>query len=179
MPKPLHIILRRTSELGDAERQAVVQVCTAAHQHDFSELFGFLPPEGLHVLGYIGDQLAGHAVVTTRWLQFEHGLLLRTAYVDAVATEPTYQRLGVGSAVLRALAEAIGDYDIACLETDRESFYDRLGWEEWRGPTAGRSDEGLVPTPQQTGIMILRLPRTPELALDGLLTIECQGVRIW
>jgi aminoglycoside 2'-N-acetyltransferase I len=99
--------------------------------------------------------------------------------VDAVATSPAYQRRGIGTAVMRRLASAVGDFDIACLETDRTAFYERLGWEEWRGPLAGRSEDGLIPTPDQTGVMILRLPRTPELDLDAPLTIEAHPARIW
>ena len=44
------------------------------------------------------------------------------------------------------LASALDDYDVACLDTERVSFYERLGWERWRGPLAGRSDDGLIPT---------------------------------
>ena len=77
------------------------------------------------------------------------------------------------------LASALGEYEVACLETDRVSFYERLGWEEWRGPLAGRSSEGLVQTPDQQGVMILRLPRTPHLDPDTLLTIEVHPARIW
>ena len=121
----------------------------------------------------------GHAVVTTRWLQPEGLPLLRTAYVDAVATSPAQQGRGVGSAVMRRLASAVADYDIAGLETERVGFYERLGWVEWQGPLAGRSDDGLIPTPEQRGVMILRLPRTPELDLGVLLTVEVQPPRIW
>jgi aminoglycoside 2'-N-acetyltransferase I len=123
--------------------------------------------------------LVSHAVTTTRWLQPENLTLLKTAYVDAVATLPAYQGQGFGSALMRRLAEvSSADYEIACLETDQVSFYERLGWELWRGPLAGRGEQGLIPTPDQTGIMILRLPQTPELHLDSLLTIEVDG-RIW
>lgn len=80
---------------------------------------------------------------------------------------------------MRHLAKNIADYEIACLETERPAFYERLGWEVWRGALAGRSEEGVTPTPEQKGIMILRLERTPALDLDGALTIECQGGRIW
>jgi aminoglycoside 2'-N-acetyltransferase I len=170
----------RTSELDEATRAAVVRLCLDAHQvGDFENLFSYLPPDGLHVLADLGDELVGHAVVTTRWLQPLELPLLRTAYVDAVSTSPAQQRQGIGSAVMTQLASAIGDYDVACLETDRVSFYERLGWEEWRGPLAGRSFEGLIPTPDQHGVMILRLPRTPELDPDTLLTIEVQPARIW
>lgn len=71
------------------------------------------------------------------------------------------------------------EYEIACLEPDRETFYERLGWQTWRGPLAGRLPNDLIPTPEQQGIMILRLSQTPELDLDSMLTIECQTGRIW
>jgi aminoglycoside 2'-N-acetyltransferase I len=168
-----------THELDGAIRLAIVQLCTEAHQVDFGPLFTFLPPEALHFLGYLGERLVSHAVTTTRWLQPEKLPLLKTAYVDAVSTLPVYQGQGFSSAVMRHLATVSSvEYEIAGLETDRSSFYKQLGWELWRGPLAGRGEEGLIPTPEQQGIMILRLPRTPALDLDSLLTIEVQG-RIW
>lgn len=80
---------------------------------------------------------------------------------------------------MRSLASGIDDYEIACLQTDRPAFYERVGWELWHGPLAGRSENGLVPTPDQRGVMVLRLPNTPALDLDQQLTIECQPHRIW
>lgn len=77
------------------------------------------------------------------------------------------------------LATVVTDYEIACLETEDPEFYQRLGWEEWRGPLGGRSETGLLPTPDQRGVMILRLPLTPRLDLDEQLTIEATGFRIW
>jgi hypothetical protein len=79
----------------------------------------------------------------------------------------------------RLAAEIEPEYVIACLETDREGFYERLGWQTWHGPLAGRNGSSLVPTPEQHGIMILRLSQTPPLDFDSLLTIECQPGRIW
>ena len=178
----LTVVARRTDTLDEATRNAVIELCIAAHQDDeFQYLFSkYLPPDGLHLLGSEDGRLVGHAVVTTRWLQPEGHPLLRTGYVDAVATAPDRQGQGVGSAVMRALAAAIAEeYEIACLETDREGFYSRLGWEAWRGPLAGRSAAGLVPTPDQRGVMVLRLPRTPALDFDAPMSIECQTGRIW
>jgi hypothetical protein len=37
----------------------------------------------------------------------------------------------------------------------------------------------LISTPQQRGVMVLRLPQTPSLDLEIQLTIECQPYRIW
>ena len=167
-----------TKDINEAERSAIVRLCTAAHQVDFGPLFSFLPPDGLHVLAYDEGQLVSHAVVTTRWLQPDNLPLLKTAYVDAVATDPAYQGQGIGSSVMRHLASAIQDYELACLETERVSFYAQLGWDVWRGPLAGRKGAELLPTPDQKGIMILRLTHTPPLDLDGSLTVEYDG-RIW
>ena len=172
--------IRRTRDCDDATRSAVVRLCIDAHrEQDFENLFSYLPPDGLHVLAYLGEQLVGHAVVTTRWLQPNGLPVLRTAYVDAVAASPEHQGRGIGSAVMRELASVITDYEIACLETDRPAFYARLGWEEWRGPLAGRSREGLIPTPDQTGVMVLRLPQTPDIDVHALMTIEASPARIW
>lgn len=169
-----------TEELTAAQRAAVIDVCVAAHDNvEFRNLFTFIPSGGRHFLAYDGDDLVSHAVVTTRWAQPEGQRELRTAYVDAVSTLPAYQGRGYASATMRRLAAKIDDYEIACLETERMGFYERLGWEVWRGPLAGRSDTGFVPTPEQRGIMVLRLPRTPRLDLDAGLTIECQTERIW
>ena len=145
-------------------------------------MFSLLPPDGLHTFAYDGDELVSHAVRTIRAAQPEGHPVLRTAYVDAVSTAPSVQGRGFGSHVLRELARLADDdgFEIGCLETDRQGFYARLGWEEWRGPLAGREPDGsLVPTPDQTGIMILRLARTPELDLESLLTIERQPRRFW
>jgi aminoglycoside 2'-N-acetyltransferase I len=170
----------RTSELDDETRSSIVRLCIDAHEEeDFRNLFSYLPPEGLHILALLDGQLVGHAVVTTRWLQAGDLPVLRTAYVDAVATSPERQGRGVGRAVMRHLASVVTDYEIACLESERRAFYEHLGWEEWRGPLAGRTEEGLIPTPDQRGIMILRLPRTPALDPDALLTIEAHPTRVW
>jgi aminoglycoside 2'-N-acetyltransferase I len=152
----------------------------ATQEEDFKNLFSYVPSGGLHFLAFQDGQLVSHAMVTTRWLQPEGQPTLKTAYVDAVATLPAFQGRGHGSAVMRQLAISIdGGYVIACLETERAGFYERLGWQAWRGPLAGRSEHGLIPTPGQTGIMVLRLSNTPALNLVSALTIECQEVRIW
>ena len=159
----------------------MIEVCIAAHENeDFRNLFAiYIPSGGRHFLEYRGRELVSHAVVTTRWVQPEGQRVLKTAYVDAVSTLPAYQGLGHGSAAMARLSAEIDDYEIACLQTDRPGFYERLGWEVWRGELAGRGEHGLIPTPQQRGVMVLRLPQTPPLDLDSQLTIECQPERIW
>ena len=169
----------RTEELNADTRASIIHVCRTAHQEDdFIHLFSYIPSGGIHVLAYLGQELVGHAVATTRWLQPQGLPLLRTAYIDAVATLPAYQGQGIGSTFMRHLATVIADFEIACLATERVSFYAHLGWELWRGPLAGRKATQLLPTPDEKGIMILRLAHTPPLDIDSLLVIEYDG-RIW
>jgi aminoglycoside 2'-N-acetyltransferase I len=180
-PDDTTVMTLTTEELTAAQRSAVIDVCIAAHDNeDFANLFiVYIKSGGRHFLGYRGSELVSHAVVTTRWAQPEDQRVLKTAYVDAVSTLPRYQGRGHASAVMARLAAEIDDYEIACLQTDRPGFYDRLGWEVWRGSLAGRSEDGLRPTPEQRGVMVLRLPQTPPLDIDTQLTIECQPHRIW
>lgn len=170
-----------TEELDATTRNAIVNLCILAHrEEDFKNLFSYVPSGGLHFLAFQDEQLVSHAMVTTRWLQPEGQPILKTAYVDAVATLPAHQGRGHGSGLMRYLASKIdSEYVIGCLETDRVEFYERLGWETWRGPLAGRSEQGLIPTPEQNGILVLRLSQTPALNLDSTLTIESQDERIW
>jgi aminoglycoside 2'-N-acetyltransferase I len=177
----VYVTALRTEDLSEESRAAIIDLCVAAHQEeDFRNLFKYVPSGGWHFLAYHQRRLVSHAMVTTRWLQPQGHPLLKTAYVDAVSTLPNYQGQGFGSAVMRRLADDIGqEYVIACLETDREGFYERLGWQTWHGPLAGRDENGLIPTPGQRGIMVLSLPQTPSLDFDSMLTIECQPGRIW
>ena len=170
-----------TEELSESQRAAVVELCVAAHHNDeFRKMFTvYFRGGGRHFLAYGDGELVSHAVVTTRAAQPEGQPILRTAFVDAVSTLPAFQGRGFGSATMTRLAESIDDYEIGCLQTDRTGFYARLGWELWRGPLAGRGDDGLIPTPDQRGVMVLRLAPTPPLDLDTGLSIERQPERIW
>ena len=127
MSESIIVTSARTEELNADIRAAIVHVCLTAHQDDdFQHLFTYIPSGGMHVLAYREQELVSHAVVTTRWLQPEGLPLLRTAYVDAVATLPEYQGQGIGSTLRYHLASVIADFEIACLGTDRVSLYARL-----------------------------------------------------
>jgi len=179
MEHRLRVNTLRTGDMPELLRADVVRLCVEAHlEPDFMRLFSYLPTDGLHVLAWDGTDLVGHAIITTRWLQIADAPLLRTAYVDAVSTRPGHQGRGVGTAVMKQVEAEAGSWEIACLETERASFYARLGWVEWKGPLAGRTAEGLIPTPHQTGIMVLVLPHTPPMRLDESLTIEADQ-RLW
>ncbi len=168
-----------TGDLDAPRRAAIIEVCNAANDTEaFDELFD-LATDGLHAVGTVGGGVVSHAVATTRWLAPDGMGELRTAYLDAVATAPAHQGSGYGSRVVARLGAAVTGFRIAALQTDITGFYARLGWEEWRGPLAGRDGDRRIPTPDQRGVMVLRLPDTPALDLDAGLSIECQPHRIW
>ncbi len=177
----MEIRVSTTEELTEADRRSVIEVCIAAHDNaDFANLFTYIPSGGRHFLAYDGSDLVSHAVVTTRWLEPDGAGVLKTAYVDAVSTLPAAQHRGFAGATMRALGAGIGDYEIGGLQTDLRGFYEQFGWEFWRGPLAGRGDDStLIPTPDQHGVMVLRLPHTPPLNFDRRMTIEKQPDRIW
>lgn len=170
-----------TRDMDDAARAEIVRLCTEAFHSDASFLFRHLPADGLHVLGILGEELVSHAVRTTRWAQIGRGPVLKTAYIDAVATLEKHQGRGYGSQVMRWIVKEIfgEDYQLCALETDRPGFYTRLGWEVWPGPLGGRKDRVVIPTPEAQGhVLILRTPHSPQIDLNNWMTIEEQG-RFW
>ena len=121
------ILIALTEELDAATRRAIIDVCIAAHQEpDFENLFIYAPTGGRHFLAYDGATLVSHASVSTRWLQPEGHPIMRTAYVDAVATLPAYRDRGM-AALSCVNWRSIDDYAIACLETDRPGFMSDWG----------------------------------------------------
>jgi len=181
MTRSITVAVRATEELSAAEKAGISDLCNAANEREaFADLFVvYVPGGGRHFLGFDGGVLASHAVVTTRWAQPDGFPPLRTAFVDAVATHPAHQHLGLSTEVMRRLGSTLDDFDLGCLQTDLRGFYERVGWEQWRGPLAGRRDGHTAPTPDQQGVMVLRLPLTPPLDLDGRLSIEWQRNRFW
>lgn len=181
-PTGITVSVHATEDLTPAVRREIVAVCNAANDTtEFERLFAhYIPSGGRHVVGRLDGRIVSHAVATTRFAQPEGLPVLHTAFLDAVATHPAAQHRGVATAVVRRLGESLPDYEIGCLQTDLPGFYERLGWELWCGPLAGRRGDGtLVPTPGQLGVMVLRLASTPPIDPDGLLTIECQPDRVW
>ncbi|HEY1011580.1 MAG TPA: GNAT family N-acetyltransferase [Herpetosiphonaceae bacterium] len=176
MQSELTITLVPGELLAPATRAEVLRLCSAAYEEDFEPYLRYSGP--VHVLGYRGAALVSHAMWVTRWLQAGDGPPLRTAYVEAVATEPGEQGRGYASALLRQLAAAIGDFDLGALSPSDAAFYRRLGWEAWRGPLAIRTDAGLLPTPEEE-VMILRLPRTGPLDLGAPLSAEWREGELW
>ncbi|MBL8047008.1 MAG: GNAT family N-acetyltransferase, partial [Anaerolineales bacterium] len=85
-------------QLTPALRQEIIALCNRAYEEDLAELFATFI-NATHMLGYFENGLVSHALWVTRQLQVGSGPLLRTAYVELVATEPKYQQRGLATAV--------------------------------------------------------------------------------
>ena len=167
-----------TGATSASSLREICDLCTEAYQEDFSVYLEFLG-SGVHVIGRLDSEIVSHAMWVTRMLEPDGGSALRTAYVEAVATKPAYQRRGFASGILTRLASEIRDFDLGALSPSDPSFYARLGWEPWRGPLFIRTDHGLQPTPGES-VMILRLPRTlADLDLSASLSAEWRPGELW
>ena len=124
--------------------------------------------------------MLAHASVVPRVLEVA-GRPLRTGYVEAVATAPGRQGEGLGSAVMAAATDEIrAHYELGALGTGRHSFYERLGWERWRGPTFVRTSRGLLRTAEDDdGVMVLRHGASAEVDLAAPISCEERAGDDW
>ncbi len=129
---------------------------------------------GLHAVALDGGEVVGHASVLQRRL-VHRGRALRAGYVEAVGVRPDRRRRGIGAALMAPLERVIRvGYDLGCLGTtdDGMPFYRGRGWLPWRGELFALTMQGLAPTPDERGwILVLPVPAAVPLDLDEPLTI--------
>ena len=127
---------------------------------------------GTHFVLDLDGEIVTHASVVEREL-LVGDRPVRTGYVEAVATDPGGQGLGYGTLVIDAVTAYIRDsFDLGALGTGRLTFYQRLGWEAWRGPAFVRDASGLIRTPEDEGyILVLRTPSSPTFS--GIEPLSC------
>lgn len=135
---------------------------------------------GVHVWLLDETTLISHASVVERTIVCS-GEPLRTGFVEAVATAPEHRRQGHGGTVLRHINALIRErYVLGALSTGSHAFYERHGWERWRGPTFVVAAAGPERTPDDDDdVMILRTPRTPPLDLDGPIMSDWRKGDVW
>ncbi|MGZ4131418.1 MAG: GNAT family N-acetyltransferase [Actinomycetota bacterium] len=170
-----------TSALTDAERDVLAALFASAWPD------GSFSPEdrrnmlgGRHVLLERAGRIVSHAAVVPRTLWADDRAIV-CCYVEAIATWPDLQRRGFGTEVLRAVNDLVRDgYELGGLSTGSHGFYERLGWEVWRGPLAVRTPDGVVPTPEEDGgVLVLPTPRTGPLSLDATLACDWRPGDVW
>jgi aminoglycoside 2'-N-acetyltransferase I len=174
----------RTAELTAVEIRSIRKVLDDAFGSDPGE--GFTQEDWAHALGgvhfvlQVAGDIVAHASVVERELHVA-GRPVRTGYVEAVATAPVHQRNGYGSVVMRDVGEYIRDhFELGALGTGSHAFYERLGWETWRGPSFVRTQAGAQRTPEEDGyILVLRTPGSPPLDLTDSISCDWRPGDVW
>ena len=168
------------SESNTADlRSEILSLCNLAYREDLTELFRTVGP-ATHVLGLSEGMLVSHALWVTRWLQPGAGKPLKTAYVEAVATLPKFQRRGFATLVMRRLVSEIPEsFKLTALCPARSGIYERLGWRFWRGRLSIRMPSGQQQETPDERVMVFDLPGGPTLDLTEPLSAEWREGELW
>ena len=180
-PEPVTVRCVRTPDLTAADLAQLLDLfhaCWPAGEFSADDIAHAMG--GVHWLAEVRDRIVGHASVVPRLLEAD-GVPMTTGYVEAVATQPDWQRRGIASRLMTLVGDHIaGTFELGALSTDLQTVYEPLGWERWHGPTSVRTDGGPVRTEDEDdGIMILRTPRTPALAGTEALSCEWRAGDAW
>jgi tRNA(Ile)-lysidine synthase len=164
------LLLVASTVLDPSARAALRELWDAAFAGGFTDEDAGHAFGGTHaIVRTPAGELLAHASVVPRELVVGDRSL-RGGYVEAVATRPGHQRRGLGSRVMAAIAEVVREhYELGALSTSAHGFYERLGWERWRGPSYVIRAGTRVRTPEEDdGVMVLpvaeELDRTQPIA---------------
>jgi len=174
----LDIQVKSGQLLSEDEYSEIRELCTQAFKRDYLPFLKSFQ-HATHVLGRYRHKLVTHVLWITRWLQIGKSPPLRTAYIEALATDLDYRNKGFASEIMRKATGEIQDYDLAALSTGSPGFYAKIGWQLWRGPLFIRTDKGLMPTQDEHGVMVLSLPKTPSFDINAALSVEWRKVEPW
>jgi aminoglycoside 2'-N-acetyltransferase I len=135
---------------------------------------------GTHFVLELDGEIVAHASVVERELHVD-GRPLRTGYVEAVATAPDRQGRGLGSVVMADVTSYVREqFELGALGTGRHSFYERLGWTAWKGPTSVRTADGTRRTPDEDGYVLVLPTRTsPPLDLAAPISCDWRAGDVW
>ena len=135
---------------------------------------------GLHVVILEDNNVVAHAAAVERMIEVG-GRPFRTGYVEGVGTLPGRENEGLGSlAVARVTDEVRHRFEMGALSTDRHSFYERLEWERWRGPSYVRDGSKTIRTEEEDdGLMVLRFGPSADVVLTSSLTCEARRGDDW
>jgi aminoglycoside 2'-N-acetyltransferase I len=128
---------------------------------------------GWRVVAYDGDAPVAHAAVVPRLIRIGKQPF-QAGYVEGVATLTACQGHGLGSRVMRDATEIVRThYGLGVLSTGVPAFYERLGWERWRGPSFVQDGDAAIRTEDEDdGILVLR--HGPSQGIDLTAPITCE-----
>jgi aminoglycoside 2'-N-acetyltransferase I len=171
----IHVM--RTADLAAERLNEISDLVWRTFVDDFSEDDWLHCLGGWHITAHVGATLVAHAAVIERTMvigsnEFQNAHCV--GYVEAVATAPERQRQGLGRVVMERVNMLIADqYEMGALATGAHGFYERLGWERWRGPSFVRTNSATLRTEEEDdGIMILRCAQTTNIDVASAICCE-------
>ncbi len=171
----------QTPDLSPIDRTRLRRLLNAAFAGDFSDFDWDHALGGWHVVAVDAGELVAHAAVVPRRLVVS-ARVFNAGYAEAVAVMPSRQRQGLGSTVMRHANEIVyREFEFGALSTGKCAFYERIGWERWRGPSWVRQPGGrLVRTPDEdAGVMIFRCAPSRDVDLTASITCEARAGESW
>lgn len=175
----LQLLTVSSDSITRPELDAVIALCSEVFHLDYAYYMN-LPLVRMHVLGYDDGRLVAHALWLNRRMRVGGGPWLNAAYIEGVATHADTRGRGYGSAVMRRVAQEISRYDFGALSPAVPEWYEKLGWERWRGPLLIEKDAVVeLTTDPDELVMVYRTPRTAALDLDASLTGEWRPFEPW
>lgn len=164
----------RTASVSPARLQELHQLLFDVFVDDFTDDDWDHALGGWHVVIEDGDMVIAHAAVGARLLEVD-GRPVHVGYVEGVAVARVRQSEGIGSLLMDDVNELIrADFEMGGLSTSSHPFYERLGWERWRGPTFVRhGGETIRSEDEDDGVMVLRFG--PSQTVDLTAPISCES----
>lgn len=171
-----------TEELSDLELTELRMLLHLAFDGRFDSNDWDHTVGGRHFLGLRDDAIVAHASVVERRLYIGERAV-RTGYVEGVAVAEEHRRSGYGHTVMEQLGEyLVSRHELGALSAgeDVQSFYGRLGWQVWAGPTAVVVEGVAQPTPEDDGgVMFLATPSSGEFDPEATLVCEWREGDVW
>lgn len=151
-----------------------------AYEGDFTDDDWDHTRGGWRVVLLDGQSPLSHAAVVPRLLRVANRPF-RAGYVEAVATVREKQRTGLGALVMAEVTSLVRThFDLGALSTGRHQFYQRFGWERWRGPSFVQHGASLVRTPDEDdGLMVLRFGSSARINLAAPIACEPRSGEDW
>lgn len=170
----------RTEEAPEGLLEETRAVVFGAFDGEFSEDDWDHALGGWHAIVTDAGRVVSHASVIPRELHVGD-LSFAAGYVEGVGTDSATRGEGHGSRAMTEINKIIRrDFELGALSTEAHAFYERLGWERWRGPTFVRSATGLMRTEDEDdGIMVLRFGPSAGIGLTASMSCEERNGDDW
>jgi aminoglycoside 2'-N-acetyltransferase I len=169
-----------TEQAPDGLLSEIRSLLDHAFEDGFSEEDWEHTVGGWHAIVSDGGAVVSHAAVVPRAL-VAGDRPFRAGYVEGVGTLPSRTGEGLGSLVVGRITSLVRDqFGLGALSTGRHGFYERLGWERWKGQTfALRDGERIRTEEDDDGIMVLRFGPSRDLDLTMALSCESRSGDVW